>query len=288
MNNTELTEKEFIKEFIAPYINLKHTFPWLSHLHNGQAEDTILGLSKEELSSLRELHTKLVKQAALELLKDDEITDLLEQLSFKGSETFLVLGDSNSLHPLSWFYILEEFLNIATERADFRFINSSVHQQTTSEALRMLDQHVLAFEPDWVFVELGRFDIQRLPFATDRTLLPLSETWENLNTIQEVLKSEISNPLIWITPTPAITELLDEFPMYTYDLDSKDMAQVIQLVAGKEGVIIDPTGNRMGNNQPDAWNYLTDGIHHSVVGHTKTARLIIERLAQKDSQATGA
>lgn len=275
-------EKSVLEQYIIPFYHAGKRHPLFPGRDSIQAEADLLGISVEELNEYRTNLDQNAKQAALELLKEDEIIDLLDKIPFDGEETIVALGDSSTEDAQGWFSIFKNLLEISSENAEFNFINAGVSYNTTTEALRRLDRDVLLSEPDWVFVSLGTFDVQRLNIAPDRTLIPLSETWENLNSIQEVLEEQLENPVVWITPTPVIPDLLGENLMYEFSIDEMDMAQVIEVVAGKRGVIIDPQGRRLGEEEPKAWNYLSDGLHPSLVGHTNTVREILKMMAQVD------
>lgn len=282
MAKTSEEVKAILEQFTIPFFHLDKRFPLLPGKTDKKAEAILLGLSEEELKSFRENINQNAKQAALELLKEDEIIDCMDSLPLDGSETIAVIGDSITEDGQGWFEILKQVLEISVEKADFTFINAGVGEQTSSEALRRLDRDVLVHEPDWVFVALGTYDAQRLNILPERTITALSESWENLESFQNIISEYVSNPIIWITPTPVISELFAENPLYEYSIIEEDLQQVRQLVAGKDGVIIDSLGSRMGKEGPQAWNYIADGLHHSLTGHMNTARLVIKKLSESE------
>ncbi len=272
-------EKGILEQYLLPFLHLNKRYPLLQG-KSLEAEAMLSGLDVDELRVIRSNMKQNAKQAALELLKEDEIVDILDKLPLDGSECIVVLGDSITEDEQGWFEILKNVLAIATEKEDFTFINSGVAYNTSADALRRIDRDVLIHEPDWVFVALGTFDAQRLNIAPHRTLMPLSESWENFETIQQVINEHVSNPVIWITPAPVIKELLSEHPLYEFGIEEEDLSQVRQLVSGKDGVIIDSLGGRMGEEGPEAWNYIPDGLHHSLTGHMNTVRLILKKMSE--------
>jgi lysophospholipase L1-like esterase len=286
MAKTSEEIKGILEQFTIPFFHLEKRFPLLPGKSDKKAEAALLGISEKELDNYRENISQNAKQAALELLKEDEIIDFVNALPLDGSETIAVLGDSITEDGQGWFEILKHVLELSVEQADFNFINAGIGEDTSSEALRRLDRDVLIHEPDWVFVALGTYDAQRLNIVPGRTIVPLSETWENLESIQNIVGEYVNNPIIWITPTPVISELLVENPLYEYSITEEDLQQVRQLVAGKDGVIIDSLGSRMGKEGPEAWNYIADGLHHSLTGHMNTVRLVIKKLSESEV-ATG-
>ena len=272
MAKTSEEIKAILEQFTIPFFHLEKRFPLLPGKADKKAESLLLGISEEELKSYRENITQNAKQAALELLKEDAIIDCLDSLPLDGSETIAVLGDSITEDGQGWFEILKQVLELSVEKADFTFINAAIGEETSSEALKRLDRDVLINEPDWVFVALGTYDAQRLNIVPDRTITPLSVTWENLESIQNIVGEYVSNPVI--------LELLAENPLYQYTIQEEDLQQVRQLVAGKDGVIIDSLGSRMGKEGPEAWNYVADGLHHSLTGHMNTVRLVLKKLSE--------
>jgi lysophospholipase L1-like esterase len=275
-------EKEALEKYLLQFLNLEKQFPLLPGIKNQEAIASVIGIEKKELDKLRNLFNQNTKQASLELLNDDEISGFLDDLPFRENDTIIALGDSMTDDLQGWFGILANLMEIAKPEANLTFINSGISYNTSSEALRRLHRDVLSHDPDWVIVALGTYDAIRLDIAPERTLLPLSETWENLNTISSAIQQVTQNPVIWISPPPVIPGLLDEMELFDFDINEKDLFSIREVIAGKEGYIIDPAGRRMGN-PPEAWYYLSDGINPSLSGHTNTVRELLKSLAKKEN-----
>lgn len=275
-------EKGILEQFMIPFYHVSKRIPLFPGKHNIESEAGLFGIEEGELKTYRENFDENARQAALEILKEDDIVDCLDKLPMDGEETIVAFGDSNTEDAQGWFTILKHVLEISVEKANFNFINAGVSYNTTAEALRRIDRDVVLHEPDWVIIALGTFDAQRLNIAPERTLLPLSETWENIETIQSILEERVENPLIWITPAPVINEMLEENLLYDFTIKEEDLSPVRDLVAGKQGAIIDSRAKRMGETEPQAWNYLPDGLHHSLSGHMETVRALIKKLAEKE------
>ncbi|WP_421772867.1 SGNH/GDSL hydrolase family protein [Gracilimonas sp.] len=273
-------EKGILEQFMLPFYHITKRIPLFPGKNDTKSEAGLFGITEEELKEYRENYDENARQAALEILKEDEIVDCLDKLPMDGEETIVAFGDSNTEDAQGWFTILKHVLEISVEKANFNFINAGVSYNTTAEALRRVDRDVVVHEPDWVIVALGTFDAQRLNIAPDRTLLPLSETWENIETIQSVLESRVENPVIWITPAPVIDEMLEENLLYDFTIKPEDLGPVQDVVSGKQGAIVDASAKRMGEGEPNAWNYLPDGLHHSLSGHMETVKAIIKKLAE--------
>lgn len=271
-------ERSIIEQYFIPYFHIAKRFPLLPGKKDKNLEAALFGLSVDELDSNRQNLFANAKQASLELLKDDAFVEYLDKLPFDGFETIVGVGDSNTEDDQGWFSIFANVLDLYVDNADFNFINAGLSENSTTDVLRRFDRDVLIHEPDWVIINVGLFDAQRLNIIPNRTLLPLSESWENLNSIQELLSESVSNSTVWITPGHIIPELVDNHALYDFSFDLKDLMQINELISGKNGIIIDPQGSRMG--KPDAWNFLSDGLLHSLTGHMNTVRELVKGLAR--------
>jgi len=280
-------EKEALEKYLLQFLNIEKRFPLLPGITNTEAVAHLFGLEESELTTLRDMYAANAKEAALELLKDDEVIEWIDKLPFSSNETIVALGDSSTDDLQSWFQIFTELISIAVPDAEFRFINAGQASDTSSEALRRLHRDVLSYDPDWVIVSLGLFDATRLSIAPKRTLLPLAETWENLSTIEDAIKEVTENPVIWISPPPIIPGLLDKMELFDFDIEEKDLSQIRQIITGKTGYIVDPKGKRMGS-PPEAWYYLSDGINPSLSGHVNTTRALLYTLATSTGEKEGA
>ncbi|MCC5941232.1 MAG: SGNH/GDSL hydrolase family protein [Balneolaceae bacterium] len=271
-------EKEALEKYLFQFLNLEKNYPLLPGIKNAESLSGLFGLEIEEYEKLRDLFKENAKKAALELLKDDEVIDWLDQLPFSNDDVIVAFGDSATDDQQGWFEILQYVLNITVPEAQFTFINAGISNNTSSDALRRMNRDVLSHEPNWVIVSLGTFDAQRLNFAPGRTLVPLSETWENLSTIEDAIGTVTENPPVWITPVPVIPGLLEKMELFEFDIESTDLSQIREVITGKKGYIVDPLGRRMGN-PPEAWYYLSDGLNPSISGHLNTVKELIRSLA---------
>lgn len=278
MKKANEKEKEALEKYLLQFLNIEKVYPLLPGIKNEESIAGLLGIEVDELIHLREVFENNAKQAAIELLKEDEVLEWIDDLPFKKGDTIVALGDSATDDLQGWFTVLEHAVNITVPESDFTFINAGVTNNTTTDALRRMNRDVLAVNPDWVIVNLGLFDAQRLSFLPNRTLIPLSETWENLSAIEDVIASTTDNPPVWITPVPIVPGLLDEMELLEFEIDGRDLSKVREIITGKKGYIVDPLGNRMGN-PPEAWYYLSDGINPTLSGHVNTVKEVLKSLA---------
>jgi lysophospholipase L1-like esterase len=304
-------EKEVLEKYLLQFLNLEKRFPLLPGIKNEEAMAGLMGLETEELQKLRDRFASNAKEAAIELLEDPEVAEWIEDLPFEPGDTIVALGDSITDDLQGWFNIFQHVLEIGLEDPDFTFINSGVSYDTSTDALKRLNRDVLDHDPDWVIVALGTFDAQRLHVAPDRPMVSLADYWENLNTIEEAVSEVTDNPLIWITPPPVITEMQQQIRLFHFDLFEDDLANIREILTGKKGYIVDPMGTRMHDeedelneqqvqdsdeeeggeedeNYPSAWNYLSDGLHPSLSGHSNTVKELIRFLALSKEPEEGA
>ncbi|MEX0593475.1 MAG: SGNH/GDSL hydrolase family protein [Balneolaceae bacterium] len=267
-------EKEALEKYLFQFLNLEKQFPLLPGIRNPEALASIMGVDRSDVEKWRVRYQENARQAASELLQEEEISEAIDQLPFRDGETIIALGDSMTDDLQGWFQIFQELVRLARPEDEYHWVNSGASYNTTSEALRRLHRDVLSRNPDWVFVSLGTFDGQRLSFAPDRTLIPLSETWENLNIIQSAIGTVTENPVFWISPPPVIDGMLDQMDLFDFRIDASDLLQIREIIASKSGHLVDPAGLRMGN-PPEAWYYLSDGLHPSLSGHTNTVRELV-------------
>lgn len=294
-------EKEVLEKYLLQFLNLEKRFPLLPGIENEEAVAGLMGLEVDELKKLRDRFASNAKQAAIELLEDPEVAEWIEELPFEEGDTIVALGDSITDDLQGWFNIFEHVLEIGLEDPDMTFINSGVSYDTSTDALKRLNRDVLAHEPDWVIVALGTFDAQRLHVAPDRQLVSLADYWENLNTIENNVADVTDNPIIWMTPPPVITEMLQQIRLFHFDLFEEDLSSIREILNGKKGYIVDPLGERMhdeesepeeegeeGNSGPAPWNYLSDGLHPSLSGHSNTVKELVRFLALSKEPEEGA
>ena len=299
-------EKEVLEKYLLQFLNLEKRFPLLPGIENKEAMAGLMGLEVDELQKLRDRFAANAKEAAIELLEDPEVAEWIESLPFEPGDTIVALGDSITDDLQGWFNIFQHVLEIGLDDGDFTFINSGVSYDTSTDALKRLNRDVLDHDPDWVIVALGTFDAQRLHVAPDRPLISLASYWENLNTIEEAVNEVTDNPLIWITPPPVITEMQQQIRLFHFDLFEDDLANIREVLTGKKGYIVDPMGTRMhdeddemneqqfeetdeeNEDRPSAWNYLSDGLHPSLSGHTNTVKELIRFLALAKDPEEGA
>lgn len=280
-------EKEVLEKYLLQFLNLEKRYPLLPGIENEEAIAGLMGIEHDELRKLRDRFAANAKEAAIELLEDGEVAEWIEKLPFEKGDTIVALGDSITDDLQGWFNVFQHVLEIGLDTPDLTFVNRGVSYDTSTDALKRLNRDVLDHDPDWVIVALGTFDAQRLHVAPDRPLVSLADYWENMNTIESTVAEVTDNPLIWMTPPPVISEMLEDIRLFNFNIYEEDLNGYREILTGKKGYIVDPLGERMhdeddeseDDNLPSAWNYLSDGLHPSLSGHVNTVKELIRFLA---------
>lgn len=282
-------EKEVLEKYLLQFLNLEKRYPLLPGIENTEALAKLVGLEEKEFLKLRDRFKQNAKEAARELLKDEEIPEWLDDLPFEKDDTIVALGDSLTDDLQGWFGIFSHVLELTVPEADFTFVNAGVSYDTSTDALKRLNRDVLVHEPDWLIVALGTFDAQRLHVEPNRPLVSLADFWENLNTIESAVKEITDNPIVWVTPPPVITEMQQQIRLFDFDVFEEDLQNIREILSGKKGYIVDPMGSRMSKEgEVEAWNYLSDGLHPSLSGHTQTVKELLRHLTQTKDPEKGA
>lgn len=280
MSTKNEQEREALKRYLVNFLNLEKKYPLLPGAKHLENVASFIGLSVAELTDSRTHCDDQAEMAAQEILKDEDMLKAIEKIPFKKGQTVLAIGDSFTDDLSGWFEILRHVLEISRPDLELEFINMGVHEDTSADALRRVNRTVLDIKPDWVFVALGTYDAMRLHAAPDRTLVSLADFWENLNSIENAIIQTTQLPVIWITPAPVITELMERVPLFDGLVYESDLIQFREVVAGRTGYIVDPPGRRMGS-PADAWNFLPDGFYHALAGHSSTVKRILTSLSSK-------
>ncbi|HLR31875.1 MAG TPA: GDSL-type esterase/lipase family protein, partial [Fodinibius sp.] len=219
-------EQEVLEKYLLPFLNLEKRFPLLPGIKNEEAVAALLGIEGDKLLKLRDRFVTNARQAAVELLEDPEVAEWIEDLPFEEGDRVVALGDSITDDLQGWFTIFQHVLEVGLDQPDLTFINSGVSYDTSTDALKRLNRDVLDRKPDWVIVALGTFDAQRLHVAPGRPLVSLADYWENMNTIESAVSEVTDNPLIWMTPPPVITEMLQQVRLFNFDLLEEDLNSI--------------------------------------------------------------
>jgi lysophospholipase L1-like esterase len=275
-------EKEALLEYLVQFSNIEKRFPLFQGVEDPEAVADFIGIDADNFKRIRDSFDQQARMAAEEILKDSSMLEKAGKLPFKADDTIAVVGDSITDDRQSWFHILRNLLELVIPMVKIQYIDASINDSLSADALRRLEREVLSRKPDWVFVALGSQDAMRLHISPARTLVSIAEFWENINAIESAILQNCKNPPIWITPPPVIPELMQQMPLLDGVLDEQDLKDFREIIAGKTGFIVDPAGDRMGV-PPKEWNYLNDGFRPSLAGNMETVRSILAAIGKEES-----
>ncbi len=275
-------EKEALLEYLVQFSNIEKRFPLFQGIEDPEAVADFIGIDTENFRKIRDALDQQARMAAEEILKEEGMLETAGRLPFKADDAIAVVGDSITDDRQSWFHILRNLLDLVIPKVKIRYIDASISDSLSADALRRMERDVFAKKPDWVFVALGSQDALRPHISPARTLVSIAEFWENINAIESAILQNCKNPPIWITPPPVIPELMQQMPLLDGVLDEQDLKDFREVISGKTGYIVDPAGDRMGV-PPREWNYLNDGFRPSLAGNMETVRSILKAMAEKES-----
>ena len=173
MAKKELPENEKMEllKYLIQFLNIEKRFPLLPGKDNLKSVAEFIGIPEDTLKKIRDEFDEKAKQAALEILKDEEVTEMIYHLPFKENEVILAFGDSLTDDSQSWFEILRHLIQITLPDLKLKFINAGISGDTSLDAIKRLGRVILAHEPDWVIVVFGTNDALRMNYAANRTLV---------------------------------------------------------------------------------------------------------------------
>lgn len=285
-NETQLLISNFVQ-----FLNLESQFPYFKGCKDDNIVADFVGLDRDEYKKALASFEQFSKQAAIEILKDKGVKSLLEELPLKKNDKFLLIGDVVSADKQGWFSIFQHVLEIATPSPRFTFMNVSQQDMLSADAVKHIASWLHINKPTWVFVNLGLNDAQLMPIESEKTMLSLADTWENVSALQSIFDEVVKNPPVWITPVGVIDAFVKESLLFAQDFSEEGIASVRDIISGKPGYVVDPMGIRLGQIPAEnPWHYLTDGVHHSISGHSETVKALIKTLAtakEKDGKQLG-
>lgn len=276
--STERDQREAVvlRTYWLPYLNLRKRHPLLPGARSIEAEAAFIGLGADELMDARIRFDQATKHAALELLQDSDVIDILQDAPFGERATIAAVGDSITDDAQGWFEILRHVLEIGTE-GEYRFVNGASWGNTSLDALRSFERDVISAKPDWVILALGTMDAMRLHGAPTRCLVSLADYWENVSAMESMTAEITRHPVLWITPAPVIATRMDELGVFEGTVHEADLRHVREVISGKTGIIVDPYGRRMGAPASE-WNLGVDGLNHSISGHVQTVKHLLQAM----------
>ena len=272
---------------LAYVLQFQHKEKLVAHIP-GVNDATIAALWDLDAATYRQVRNEFARharQAAQELLADDEFAARIDQLPFAPGTTVVGLGDSITDDDQSWLQVLGHLLQQRRPKDEIRIVNQGVSGDTTTQMIsRFLD--VVLERPAWILCLAGTNDARLHGQYPTKTLVSVEETAKNLDMLRHFGATQCRAEWLWITPATVLEEQIEKdwflsaFELRWRNSDLVAVAEAMTAVA-REGQ------DRLVNLQdvfglpPDPTLLLPDGLHPSLAGQKAIARAAIETLTTK-------
>lgn len=236
----------------------------------------LLGLPPEvyaaELSRMR----AEAKEAAAELLADDDVASTVDRLPLRKGAKVVAFGDSLTSEPQSWAVILSELLAARRAADGISVAISAVGGETTMHGLVRVGE-VVGQQPDWILFLIGTNDARTQGSHPTKTLVHHEETGRNVAELRQRVSRETNARCVWITP-PAVNEeqVAGHWGLARFGVRfrNEDLARVAQIVRDIDGPTID-VFSKLGT-PPPADLLMGDGLHFTLAGQKRLALEVIK------------
>lgn len=175
----------------------------------------------------------------------------------------ITFGDNASNHKKSWAGRMEDYLRDNFNK-DFEIINSGVEGETAKEGLQRIEDAVIKYTPDMVFIgyatndctkEMGKYTNDFYNFES------------NMEDIAEAVKKQTNASIVFNLAPPVIEELCNDDVINIHNRDIEAYNEVVKTLCGSMMLsYIDHFRIMMGKENLhrliDA-----DGIHPNDEGH---------------------
>jgi len=183
----------------------------------------------------------------------------------------ITFGDNATRYSNSWAGRLEDYLknNI---KGEFEIINSSVEGETAQEALERIEDGVIKYTPDIVFIGYGTNDCTKEMGEYTNDFYNFES---NMGDIAEAIKSQTNAHIVFNLAPPVIEELCNDDVISIYNRDIEAYNGVIKTLCGNMTMsYIDHY--KFITSKGDISKYIdADGIHPNDEGHKLMFEIII-------------
>lgn len=231
----------------------------------------LLGLPSDVYALEHARMRRGAKEAALELVSESGVTDMIDRLPLREGARIIAFGDSFTSEPQSWAVILNELLTV---RGISVAINAAPGDTTTHGLIRI--GQVVAQQPDWVLFFIGGNDARTQGPKPAKTLVSHQETVRNLRELHERATHEAKARCLWITP-PAVNEerVSTHWGLSRFGVRfrNEDVARVAAAVRDIGAPTIDLSS--ILGTPPAPELLIDDGLHFTLAGQKRLAFEII-------------
>jgi len=270
--------EQMIHELVR-FTHLEKMYGYLPGM-DGAALAALFGLDEAAYQDIRERFEENARQAARELLEEEDFADRVDRLPFGTGNVVLGIGDSITDDLQSWLEILRHLFALRRPQDDIRVFNQGVSAQTTATALRRFVGTVAAQRPDWVICCLGGNDVTRVGPEPNKPQVSLQESIENLKAMRRIASTQTDVEWIWISPPTFHEERAAAYPPFQMGQShwrNADVDAIADFVGEQEDPVVDLRAVFGMPAHPDLQG--PDGVHPSLAGQKAIARALVERLS---------
>jgi len=218
--------------------------------------------------------------------RDDFVMNVVEKTGITPGKTVCFLGDSITHDGKYIRELAQTFLNSETENGRYEFYNCGISGDTAGNAIRRLEDDVLSYDPDIVFIMFGMNDIGQSLYIkanySDSVEIQrkdkLNAYKNNMITIVETLMAR-DVEVILCTPTP-YDDVTNQ--VYECNVGLEKCAEIVRELAKNYGLeLVDHYKNMYDLRSTKYWG-ATDPIHPNALGHHVMAQSIMYDLGYID------
>jgi lysophospholipase L1-like esterase len=260
------------------FIHPEKVFFYLPGLQDEAAIAGMYGLDVDQYRAIRSHFEAITRQAAEDLLADDELAARVDRLPFRAQATLVGIGDSFTDDLQSWLEILRQVLALRRPEDQIQVVNAAVSARTSVEILHYI-MPTLGLRPDWIFCLVGGNDAKRTGPEPAKTLVSVTETAANLDAVRRLAAAQTEAEWVWITPGTVDETRIAAFPGFQQGQSSwrnTDLLAIGDEMRGRPEPVVDLQA--LFGNPPDPELLGPDGLHPSLAGQQAIARAVIERL----------
>jgi lysophospholipase L1-like esterase len=239
---------------------------------------TIYGVDVTDYRASRARFASRVREAALDLLKDDPFARRVDKLPFAPKSVVVGLGDSITDDHQSWLEILTDLLLLRRPEEGITVINAGISGDTTSQMItRFLE--VVNAKPDWIIAMPGTNDARLHGEKPTKTLVSIEETKKNIAMLRNYAATQTKARWVWMTPATVIEEkipkhwLLGEGQMMWRN---KDLAAIAAVIRRQPEPVVDL--QKVFGNPANPKLLMDDGLHPSITGQKEIVRALVTKL----------
>ncbi|MFO0660257.1 MAG: SGNH/GDSL hydrolase family protein [Polyangiaceae bacterium] len=240
----------------------------------------LLGMTPEVYSTELERMRAGARDAALELLADPQVAEMVDRLPLQPGARIVACGDSHTSDPQSWAVILRQLLSTRRPDDSLSLDISAVAGETTTQGLIRIGE-VIAKQPDWVLMFLGANDARTQGPSPSKTLVHAEETARNMAELRARLSRETKASCLWITPPAVLEDRVATHPglsRFGVKFRNEDLARVAEIIASLHEKTINLFTGLGAPPSPEL--LIEDGLHFTLEGHKKIALEVLRGWAE--------